>query len=205
MQFISAYLIRQVADKSGGSTAEDIAKAMGEARRKPIPDPLEYARSRFVKIGNFDVEIAGDSRTGETAIAKDYPEGTTIGGDIVNGIARFNSDETAVCFCMYKGDPAYDAPSYPPTAVGFWTVEAGGSLAFNITSGEFNHALWLEEAQGQYGFVHKVLFMWNIPLFQTRAEAQTYVGLSSTFWETGSDTDYQNMYDYLTEHMTNAD
>ena len=205
MNIISGYCIRQVVETSGGAPAKDIAKAMGDARRKPIPDPLEYARTRFVKIGSFDVEIAGDDRTGQTAIAKDYPDGTIIDGDIVNGIARFNSDETAVCFCMYKGDPAYDAPSYPPTAVGFWVVEAGGSLAFNKTSGDSHHALWLQEAQGRYGFVHKVSFMWNIPLFATREEARTYVGLSSTFWETGSDTDYQNMYDYLAEHMTTPD
>jgi len=199
VNLISGFLIRQVADKSGGPPADEIGDAMKKARDMNPPDPLAYIRTRFVKIGSSDVDFA--IVNGNLIKGHDYPDGTIIDSYLVNGIAAFNQDETGIYFCMYK-EYAYDTP----VGLGhYWNVPFGGSLAVNYTS-EIQHSqLWREIKEGMGNTIYKVPFTWNIPLFNTLDEANSFMGLAETYWESGSTSDFETMKQYMEQHMAEPD
>ena len=196
MNFISAYIIRQVATDGRSETIDDIIGALKRARQ--MLDPLAYVRTRFVKIGSIGVELG--KWHDETGTAKDYPDGTSDNETITNGIARMYKDSRGLGFCLYK-TVGYDTPVGEGNFWG-WYSQAG-ELNFNwihevLGTGQ----LWRETRSQGTNAIYKVLFLWNVPLFSTGSEANAYAGLVSDYWTSGLDTDLDAIGDYLEGHMT---
>lgn len=192
MNIISSYIIRQVKDTSG-NIGDDVTTALKRARDKAIPDPLEYIRTRFVKIGTNNTRfgiVDGQLHTGN-----DFPDGTIHDGEIVNGIARFDNTY-GIAYCLQK-DTAYDAPT---GVASFYEAAYGGSIEINIPSGisyDGVYQLWDESQEGMGNSIFKVNFMWNVPIFANYRDSQRYFQFVMGYWESGTDEDLRKIKDLI--------
>lgn len=194
MVIISGYLIRQVATDGRGETIDDIIGALKRARQ--MLDPLEYVRTRFVKIGNIGVELG--KWHDEIGTAKDYPDGTSDNTTITNGVAKMYKDSRGLDFCLYKSE-AYDSPVVPGK---YWCPANGGIIAFNwIHELNITGQLWREDKTEGSNAIYKVSFMWNVPLFDTQQQATSYASLISTYWTSGTDNDLDAIKQFLEQNM----
>ena len=195
MTFASAYLIRQVAADGRGETIDDIIGALKRARQ--MLDPLEYVRTRFVKIGNIGVELG--KWHGDTGTAKDHPDGTSTNITIINGIAEMYKDYRGLGFCLYKTD-GYDTPVGEGTFWGWYG--SAGYLNFNwINEVEGTDQLWREDKTDGNNAIYKVSFMWNVPLFDTGSQANSYADLVSDYWTSGTENDLDAIKQFLEQNM----
>ena len=195
MVIISGYLIRQVATDGRGETIDDIIGALKRARQ--MLDPLEYVRTRFVKIGNIGVELG--KWHDEIGTAKDHPDGTSTNTTIINGIAEMYKDSRGLGFCLYKTS-GYDTPVGEGT---FWAWQVStGELNFNwIHQVDGTGQLWREDKTSGNNAIYKVSFLWNVPLFDTGNQANSYASLISTYWTSGTDNDLDAIKQFLEQNM----
>lgn len=192
MNIISSYIIRQVKDTSG-DIGDDVTKALKRARDKATPDPLDYIRTRFVKIGTNNTRFG--IVNGQLYTGNDYPEGTTHEGEMVNGIARF-SNTFGIAYCLLK-DTAYDAPT---GVASFYEAAYGGELEINIPSGSDQpgiYQLWDEQHEGMGNTLFKVNFMWNVPIFANSRDARSYYQYVMDYWDSGTDEDLRRIKDLI--------
>ena len=195
MVVVSGYLIRQVAADERKDVIDGIIGALRRARG--LLDPLEYVRTRFVKIGSIGVETG--KVNGNIGTAKDHPDGTSTTETITNGVAQMYKDYRGLGFCLFK-EEGYDTP------VGLGTFWAYYSLAGTIDFNWINRVdgtgwLWRETKTQGNNAIYKEPFMWNVPLFDSGTYANQYASLVSDYWSSGLDNDLDSVKDFLDEHM----